>query len=163
VWCLVLVTYTQIYANLGENAYLLHQLYIHIILEFQTWCSGSAGWNVPSCWIWVVTMLLLDLVCSCSLLTEAILDSSVPLTKIIDLSECKYSIVQYLALGMWLNMKEYHKKLQQCNWHHTPPTCTDYPHQDLDHTPAWDHGLTKKYQGVPWNQLAVDHTQPALY
>lgn len=83
-------------------------------------------------------MLLLDLVCSCSLLTEAILDSSVPLTKIIDLSECKYSVVQYLSHGMRLNMKEYHKELQQCSWHHTP-TCTDYPHQDLGQTPAWGH------------------------
>lgn len=86
-------------------------------MESQTWCSGSAGWNVPSCRIWVVTMLLLDLVCSCSLLTEAILDSSVPLTKIIDLLECKYSVVQYLvALGMRLNMKEYHKELQLASY-----------------------------------------------
>lgn len=77
-------------------------------------------------------MLLLDLVCSCSLLTAAILDSSVPLTKIIDLPAYRYSSVhssQHEA-GYEGRSQEIVVGIS------APPTCTDYPHQDLGHTLA---------------------------
>jgi len=76
-------------------------------------------------------MLLLDLVCSCSLLTEAILDSSVPLTKIIDLPEYRHCSVHNTQ-----HEAEYGEDLKSGGCDSTPPTCIVYPHQDLGHTLA---------------------------
>lgn len=66
-------------------------------------------------------MLLLDLVCSLSLLIAAILDSSVPLVNIIDL----------LKYGKFAGKYEVSMKYGSAFGGVINFTCIGYPHQDL--------------------------------